>query len=71
MENNLPVSLTPENAREGLKSPANQSQLQIEMQNRLAIPILLPNLEISLTDTEDLDLKSIRLAPQDWLPPSW
>ncbi len=65
------VSLTPENAREGLKSPANQSQLQIEMQNRLAIPILLPNLEISLTDTEELDLKSIRLAPQDWLPPSW
>ncbi len=65
------VTLTPENAREGLKSPANQSQLQIEIQNRLAIPILLPNLEISLTDAEESDLKSIQLSPKEWLPTSW
>ena len=65
------AALSPENARESLKIPANQSMLQVEIQNRLAIPILLPNLEISLTDAEESELKSIQLSPKEWLPPSW
>ncbi|WP_251372127.1 DUF3426 domain-containing protein [Polynucleobacter sp. UB-Siik-W21] len=65
------AALTPENAGEGLKNALNQSILQIEIQNRLAIPILLPNLEISLTDAEESELKSIRFSPNEWLPLSW
>ena len=65
------VTLSLENAREGLKTPANQSLLQIEIQNRLAIPILLPNLQISLTDAEESELKSIELTPKEWLSASW
>ena len=65
------VTLSPENAREGLKNPANQSMLQVEIQNRLAIPILLPNLEVSLTDAEESELKSIQFSPKEWLPRVW
>jgi ribosomal protein L11 methyltransferase len=65
------VTLSPENAREGLKNPSNQSVLQVEIQNRLAIPVLFPNLEISLTDAEETDIKTIRFTPQEWLPTSW
>ena len=65
------ATLSPENAREGLKNPANQSMLQVEIQNRLAIPILLPNLEVSLTDAEESELKLIQLTPKEWLPASW
>jgi ribosomal protein L11 methyltransferase len=65
------VTLSPENAREGLKNPSNQSVLQVEIQNRLAIPVLFPNLEISLTDAEESDIKTIRFTPQEWLPISW
>ncbi|WP_228385120.1 MULTISPECIES: DUF3426 domain-containing protein [Polynucleobacter] len=65
------ATLSPENAREGLKNPANQSMLQVEIQNRLAIPILLPNLEVSLTDAEETELKLIQLTPKEWLPASW
>ena len=65
------ATLSPENSREGLKKPENQSILQVEIQNRLAIPILLPNLEISLTDAEESELKSIELTPKEWLPQSW
>jgi ribosomal protein L11 methyltransferase len=65
------ATLSPENARDGLKTSANQSTLQIEIQNRLAIPVLFPNLEISLTDAEESELKSISLSPKEWLPLSW
>jgi ribosomal protein L11 methyltransferase len=65
------VTLTPENAREGLKNAPNQSVLQVEIQNRLAIAILIPNLEISLTDAEESELKSIQLTPKEWLPVAW
>jgi len=65
------ATLTPENAREGLKNPPNQSVLQVEIQNRLAIAILIPNLEISLTDAEESELKSIQLTPKEWLPVAW
>jgi ribosomal protein L11 methyltransferase len=65
------AALSSENAPEGLKSPANQPTLQVEIQNRLAIPILLPNLEVSLTDAEESELKSIQLTPKEWLPLFW
>ena len=65
------VTLTPENPREGLKSGANQSLLQVEIQNRLALAVLAPNLEISLTDAEESEIKSIRLTPKEWLPIAW
>jgi ribosomal protein L11 methyltransferase len=65
------ATLTPENAREGLKNAPNQSVLQVEIQNRLAIAILIPNLEISLTDAEESELKSIQLTPKEWLPVAW
>ncbi len=65
------ATLSPENAREGLKSGANQSILQVEIQNRLAIAVLPPNLEISLTDADESEIKSIQLAPKEWLPIAW
>jgi ribosomal protein L11 methyltransferase len=65
------ATLSPENAREGLKSGANQSILQVEIQNRLALAVLPPNLEITLTDAEESEIKSIRLTPKEWLPLAW
>jgi ribosomal protein L11 methyltransferase len=65
------VTLTPENAREGLKNPLNQSALQVEIQNCLAIPVLFPNLEIFLTDAEESDIKTIQFSPQEWLSSDW
>jgi ribosomal protein L11 methyltransferase len=65
------VTLSPENAREGLKNASNQSTLQVEIQNRLAIPVLFPHLEISLTDAEEAEIKSIQFSPQEWLPSTW
>ncbi len=60
-----------ENAPEALKSPANQSILQVEIQNRLAVHIFWPSLEISLTDADESALKSIQLLPKEWLPSEW
>jgi ribosomal protein L11 methyltransferase len=65
------ATLAPENARDGLKSPANQSVLQVEIQNRLAITVLPPNLEITLTDAEESEIKSLQFTPQEWLPKAW
>ena len=65
------ATLSPENAREGLKSPTNQSILQVAIQNRLALAVLAPNLEISLTDAEESEIKSIQLTPKEWLPITW
>jgi len=65
------AALSPENAREGLKSGANQSILQVEIQNRLALSVLAPNLEISLTDAEEAEIKSIQFSPKEWLPAAW
>lgn len=65
------ATLSPENAREGLKSVANQSMLQVEIQNRLAITVLPPNLEITLTDAEESEIKSLQFTPQEWLPKTW
>ena len=57
-----------ENVREGLKNASNQSMLQVEIQNRLAIAVLPPNLEITLTDAEESEIQSIQLTPKEWLP---
>jgi ribosomal protein L11 methyltransferase len=65
------ATLSPENAREGLKNAPNQSMLEVDIQNRLALAVLIPNLEISLTDAEESELKSIRLTPKEWLPNAW
>ncbi|WP_269460627.1 DUF3426 domain-containing protein [Polynucleobacter necessarius] len=65
------ATLSPENSRDGLKSLKNQSLLQVEIQNRLAIAVLPPTLEISLTDAEESDIKSLQFTPQEWLPSSW
>jgi ribosomal protein L11 methyltransferase len=65
------VTLSPETAREGLKNPLNQSTLQVEIQNRLAIPVLFPHLEITVTDAEESEIKSIQFSPQEWLPSTW
>ncbi|WP_255530826.1 DUF3426 domain-containing protein [Polynucleobacter sp. UB-Tiil-W10] len=65
------AALSPETAREGLKSPANQSVLQVEIQNRLAITVLPPNLEITLTDAEESEIKVLQFTPQEWLPKTW
>ncbi|WP_231970652.1 DUF3426 domain-containing protein [Polynucleobacter necessarius] len=65
------VTLSPENAREGLKNDLNQSVLQVELQNRLALPVLFPNLEIVLTDAEESEIKTIQFSPQEWLPTAW
>ncbi|HQT41713.1 MAG TPA: DUF3426 domain-containing protein [Polynucleobacter sp.] len=65
------VTLTPENAGEGFKNLPNQSRLQVEIQNRLALPVLFPNLEISLTDAEESEIKAIVLSPSEWLPTVW
>ncbi len=65
------ATLTTENPREGLKIPANQSILQVEIQNRLALPVLFPNLEIALTDADESEIKTTRLSPEEWLPIIW
>ncbi|WP_286298567.1 DUF3426 domain-containing protein [Polynucleobacter sp. TUM22923] len=65
------ATLASENSREGLKTASNQSVLQVEIQNRLAISVLFPNLEISLTDAEESEMKLILLTPQDWVPSAW
>jgi ribosomal protein L11 methyltransferase len=65
------ATLSLENAAEGLKSIANQSLLEVEIQNRLALSVLPPDLEITLTDAQESEIKFIQLRPQDWLPSAW
>ena len=38
---------------------------------RLAIPVLIPNLEISFTDAEESEIKTIQFSAKEWLPISW
>jgi ribosomal protein L11 methyltransferase len=65
------VTLSPENAQEGLKNDLNQFVMQVQLQNRLALSVLFPNLEITLTDAEESEIKSIQFKPQEWLPSAW
>ena len=67
----ISANLALENSPEALKTPANQSTLQVKIQNRLAINILWPYLEISLTDADESELKSIQFSPKEWLPANW
>jgi ribosomal protein L11 methyltransferase len=65
------ATLALENSPAALKTPANQSLLQVEIQNRLAIAILWPYLEISLTDADESELKLLQFSPKEWLPANW
>lgn len=65
------VTLTPENAQEPLKFATNQSILQVELQNRLALPVLFPNLEILLTDADEAEIKTVSFSAKEWLPMAW
>ena len=65
------ATLTPENAREGLKNSSNLSVLHVEIENRLAVAVLIPNLEVSITDAEESEIKSFQFSPKEWLPVNW
>ncbi|WP_257785443.1 DUF3426 domain-containing protein [Polynucleobacter asymbioticus] len=62
------AAMSPENGLEGLKNASNPSMMQVEIQNRLAIAVLPPHLEITLTDAEESKIQSIQLTPKEWLP---
>jgi ribosomal protein L11 methyltransferase len=65
------ATLQAENPTEALKTPDIESVLQIQIQNRLAMPVLFPNIAIALTDAEENVTKTIALAPQEWVTTSW
>jgi len=58
-------------AQQASKVPANPSVLEVEIQNRLMMPIALPHLELTLTDTDESTVQLILFSPEDWLPASW
>jgi ribosomal protein L11 methyltransferase len=58
-------------AQQDSKAPANPSLLEVEIQNRLMMPIALPHLELTLTDTDESTVQLISFAPEEWLPASW
>jgi ribosomal protein L11 methyltransferase len=58
-------------AQQASKEPANPSVLEVEIQNRLMMPIALPHLELTLTDTDESAVQLIVFPPEEWLPASW
>ena len=62
------ASLALNNAQEGLKNPSKQSILQVDIQNRLTLPVLWPSLEVSLTDAEESVIQTITFTPDQWIP---
>ncbi|WP_234408162.1 DUF3426 domain-containing protein [Polynucleobacter difficilis] len=58
-------------AQQASKAPANPSVLEVEVQNRLMMPIALPHLELTLTDTDESAVQLIVFTPEEWLPASW
>jgi ribosomal protein L11 methyltransferase len=58
-------------AQQASKAPANPSVLEVEIQNRLMMPIALPHLELILTDTDESAVQLILFSPEEWLPASW
>jgi ribosomal protein L11 methyltransferase len=58
-------------AQQASKEPANPSVLEVEIQNRLMMPIALPHLELTLTDTDESAVQLIVFSPEEWLPASW
>jgi ribosomal protein L11 methyltransferase len=51
--------------------PSGQSLLQFELQNRLAVPVAIPGLELILTDADEKTIARILLSPDEWLPKTW
>jgi ribosomal protein L11 methyltransferase len=47
------------------------SILQIELQNRLLVPIAVPHLELTLSDADEKTIARILLSPEEWLPKTW
>ena len=45
--------------------------MSFELQNRFALPVAWPNLELTLTDTAENSLTRIELQPAVWLPPTY
>ena len=58
-------------AQQASKALANPSLLEVEIQNRLMMPIALPHLELILTDTDESTVQLIVFSPQEWLPAAW
>jgi ribosomal protein L11 methyltransferase len=58
-------------AQQASKAPANPSVLEVEIQNRLMMPIALPHLELTLTDTDESTVQLVSFSPEEWLPASW
>lgn len=58
-------------AQQASQAAANPSLLEVEIQNRLLMPIALPHLELTLTDLDESPLQSITLTPPEWLPATW
>jgi ribosomal protein L11 methyltransferase len=48
-----------------------QSILQIELQNRLLVPVAIPHLELTLSDADEKTIARILMNPEEWLPKSW
>ena len=62
------ASLALDHAQEGLKNPSKQSILKVDINNRIGIAVLWPNLEISLTDPEETVIQTIEFSPSEWIP---
>lgn len=58
-------------AQQASEAPANPSLLEVEIQNRLMMPIALPHLELILTDTDESTVQLIVFSPEEWLPDTW
>jgi len=58
-------------AQQASKASANPSMLEVEIQNRLMMPIALPHLELTLTDTDESAVQLVVFSPKEWLPASW
>ena len=65
------ASLSLENILKDPQNASNQSMLEVEIQNRLAIPVLFPYLEFSLTDADESVIETMRFTPDQWIPLSW
>ncbi len=48
-----------------------QSILQIELQNRLLVPVAIPHLELTLSDADEKTVAQILMSPEEWLPKTW
>lgn len=48
-----------------------QSILQIELQNRLLVPVAIPHLELTLSDTDEKTIARVLMSPEEWLPKDW